>query len=123
MFSLRTNQDDEWQSQGNCYQRREEVQELNSLLGYDMFYPETGKGPEAMKYSDKFCKGCPVLVRCYYEGLHERGTWGGASETERRRQALRQNTTLSTLLGRLAGQSQDENKPPSEESNPDPSPS
>ncbi len=123
MFNLGIEEVDQWQREGNCYQRRQEVQDLNDVLGYDIFYPETGKGQEAKKWSDKFCQNCPVLVRCYYEGLYESGIWGGATANERRRQQRLQSTLISDLTEHLAAQLPDENTPPTSESGPDPVPS
>ena len=117
MFTLSGDEESNWRKNAECYVRRDEVQAINQLLGYDMFYPETGKGAEALKWSKKFCRPCTKKTECYVAGLKEQGTWGDATERERRRQVLSQNTVLSTILGRLGVQSQDENTHPIEELN------
>lgn len=122
MFNLHVDED-AWQLRAECYKRRDEVKEINQSLGYDMFYPETGKGGEALKWSKLFCNNCDVKVRCFSEGLYEKGTWGGATEKERRRLVPLRNMSLSALAERLGVQLQDENKLPNEESNRGPSPS
>lgn len=122
MFNLPSvNHEDDWREQAECYKRRDEVQALNKDLGYDIFYPEKGKTVEAFKYAERlFCRRCPVSVACYSEGKDEQGTWGGATEKTRRRQALSQNTVLSILLARQKELWPDENKSPNEELNRDP---
>lgn len=112
--------DENWQEQAECAKRANEVHAASARLGTDIFYPETGRSREAFKEAMKFCEGCPVLVKCYYDGKYEMGTWGGATEKERKRQARLSGTLLSALLARMGAQSQDENKSPSEELDHDP---
>lgn len=120
MFDLGVQSDNDWRKQAECYKRRDEVQKINKNLGYDMFYPETGKNIEALKWSRKFCDPCPVKVACFTEGINEQGTWGGDQEKKRRRLVRTLNTSLSRLLERLPVQSQDENKLPTEDEDPYP---
>lgn len=112
--------DHSWQLQAECYQRRDEVRAINKDLGYDMFYPETGKSEEGTKWAKKFCKTCPVIVKCYVAGKNEAGIWGGEKEATRKRQARRSGIFLSMLQTRVQELWPDENKPHTEESNLDP---
>lgn len=120
MFNLGAQSEDDWRKQAECYNQRESVQELNALLGYDMFYPETGKTEEAYKYSQRFCRTCTVQVACFTAGINEQGTWGGETYSKRRQMVRTLGTSLSKLQTRLMELSQDENKDRIEELSRDP---
>lgn len=93
-----------WQIKGECYLRRDELFQLSEDVGYDIFMPPKGKSIEAIKYSNLFCRDCPVKTECWTAGKDEHGTWGGDSYVKRRRLVRDQNTVLSKILERLGTQ-------------------
>lgn len=111
----------EWMEQGECVVRVHEVLEINRLLGYDMFYPTSGNSDVAKKWSDKFCRSCPVKVTCFTYAVenNEQGTWGGDTAKVRRRLVRLYRKSPLTLLKQPEEQLQDESSNPSEVLNPD----
>ena len=99
MFELGAQHEDDWRKRAECYTQQESVQELNKLLGFDMFYPPSGRTEEALKYSKRFCRVCPVQVACFNAAVEEDeyGTWGGESYSKRR-QMVRKYRTLPLVL-------------------------
>ena len=106
----------EWMRQGECSIRVHEVLEINNLLGYDMFYPTSGNTDEAKKWSDKFCRPCPVKVACFNYAVEndEIGTWGGDTAKARRRLVRLYRNSPLTLLKQPEVQLQDESSIPNE---------
>jgi WhiB family redox-sensing transcriptional regulator len=72
----------EWMSGAKCRE-----------LAPEVFFPSDGVGVEIAR---RICSDCPMRARCLEYALEnniQHGVWGGASERERRRIAVRRRTT------------------------------
>ena len=116
MFEVPSKEPWPWLSRAECNVRKEEVQALNQMVGYDIFYPEKTKTEAAKRLSDRFCRVCPVQVECFAAGREEAGTWGGETFKKRKQMVRTLSTSLSGLLTRMQEQSQGANTLHNEES-------
>lgn len=118
---------DDWYEQAECAKRSDEVFALNKSLteehgvDYDIFYPPTGHSQSSLKYSNLFCKSCPVVSECLSasQANFEQGTWGGKSFIQRRNLERIQRRSLLALQKRMQALSLGGNKSNNEETNHD----